>query len=426
MNNNTFLYRVGLNPKNFIDQDIEPIKTDDGLLYLIEERKDIRICPYCNNINKNEIKKYYNKIINVSTNTNMKETIQIKRVQFICKNCKKTFTNELEGIENHNTISEFIKNQIIHDFRQKLTFKQIAEKYHISIGMTIKLFDEQVTITPTGHLPKVLCIDEYHFETSKDSKYICVLIDYETRTVFDIIQSRQKAYLEEYFNKFNSKELERIKYFCSDLYDEYAHIKRKYFPKAIHIADKFHVIKQMTTIVNMLRTRVMNKIVEYKSKEYNFMKKNWKLFLKRKEDIPNKTYYHQTTGIETSYEDLVFNCIKLNEHFSKSYNVLQDLYKYSNKTTYTEATEFIRFIYERLRLSTLDELVKVGNTFYKWRHEIANSFARNATGYNISNGIAENMNNHIATIIKIAYGYSNYERFRKRVLLICKYNKNWI
>ena len=170
----------------------------------------------------------------------------------------------------------------------------------------------------------------------------------------------------------------------------------------------------------------MNKIVEYKSKEYNFMKKNQKLFLKRKEDIPNKTYYHQATGIETSYEDLVFNCIKLNEHFSKDYNVLQDLYKYSNKTTYTEATEFIRFIYERLKLSTLDELVKVGNTFYKWRHEIANSFARNATGYNISNGITENMNNHIATIIKIAYGYSNYERFRKRVLLICKYNKNWI
>ena len=133
--------------------------------------------------------------------------------------------------------------------------------------MTIKLFDEQVTITPTGHLPKVLCIDEYHFETSKDSKYICVLIDYETRTVFDIIKSRQKAYLEEYFNRFNSKELERVKYFCSDLYDEYASIKRKYFPKAIHIADKFHVIKQMTTIVNMLRTRVMNKVVEYKSKE---------------------------------------------------------------------------------------------------------------------------------------------------------------
>ena len=74
----------------------------------------------------------------------------------------------------------------------------------------------------------------------------------QVKILNNIIKSRQKAYLEEYFNKFNSKELEKVKYFCSDLYDKYAHIKRKYFPKAIHIADKFHVIKQMTTIVNML------------------------------------------------------------------------------------------------------------------------------------------------------------------------------
>ena len=51
-----------------------------------------------------------------------------------------------------------------------LSFKQIADKYHISITKVINLFDEQVTVMPTGHLPKVLCIDEYHFETSKDSK----------------------------------------------------------------------------------------------------------------------------------------------------------------------------------------------------------------------------------------------------------------
>ena len=117
MNNNTFLYRVGLNPENFINNDIGPITIDGGLLYLVEERKDLRICPYYNNSFKNEIKKYYYIYINVSDNSNMKEIIQIKRIQFICKNCNKTFTNELKGIERNNTISEFIKNQIIHDFR---------------------------------------------------------------------------------------------------------------------------------------------------------------------------------------------------------------------------------------------------------------------------------------------------------------------
>ena len=85
MSNNTFLYRVGLNPENFINQDIDPITIDGGLLYLVEERKDIRICPYCNNQNKNEIKKYYYTNINFSSNTNIKKFLQIKRVQFICK-----------------------------------------------------------------------------------------------------------------------------------------------------------------------------------------------------------------------------------------------------------------------------------------------------------------------------------------------------
>ena len=43
MNNNTFLYRVGLNPENFINNDIGAITIDGGLLYLVKERKDIRI-----------------------------------------------------------------------------------------------------------------------------------------------------------------------------------------------------------------------------------------------------------------------------------------------------------------------------------------------------------------------------------------------
>ena len=116
----------------------------------------------------------------------------------------------------------------------------------------------------------------------------------------------------------------------------------------------------------------------------------------------------------------------LNEHLLKAYNVLQDLYKYSRKQYFDDALVFIEFIYNRLQSSTLDELIKVGNTYKKWRFEIANAFSKNSSGYNISNGIAENMNNHIATIIKCSYGFCNFERFKKRVLLIFKYNKNWL
>ena len=47
----------------------------------------------------------------------------------VCCTDKSVYENgKLVSIEDHNIISNFIKNQIIHDFRQKLSFKQIAEK----------------------------------------------------------------------------------------------------------------------------------------------------------------------------------------------------------------------------------------------------------------------------------------------------------
>ena len=41
-----------------------------------------------------------------------------------------------------------------------------------------------------------------------------------------------------------------------------------------------------------------------------------------------------------------------------------------------------------------------------------------------TNGIAENINNHLKTIIKLSYGYHNFERFRKRAMMIVTYRKD--
>ncbi|NCA95451.1 MAG: hypothetical protein EOM74_00560 [Methanomicrobia archaeon] len=69
------------------------------------------------------------------------------------------------------------------------------------------------------------------------------------------------------------------------MYDGYANIYRSYFPKALHVVDLFHVITQLTTAVNRLRTQTMNAKARKGSVKYNFMKGHWKYFLYRK----NKT-----------------------------------------------------------------------------------------------------------------------------------------
>ena len=40
-----------------------------------------------------------------------------------------------------------------------------------------------------------------------------------------------------------------------------------------------------------------------------------------------------------------------------------------------------------------------------------------------TNGVAEGNNNVVTSLVKIAYGYGKFERFRKRILLIKTYKK---
>ena len=54
---------------------------------------------------------------------------------------------------------------------------------------------------------------------------------------------------------------------------------------------------------------------------------------------------------------------------------------------------------------------------------ITNAFTKKSKQKRLTNGIAESINNHIKTTIKYSYGFENFERFRKRALLIFSKNR---
>ncbi len=57
------------------------------------------------------------------------------------------------------------------------------------------------------------------------------------------------------------------------------------------------------------------------------------------------------------------------------------------------------------------------NTLINWKNEIVNSFlVVNTNGKTISNAIIENRNKSIKTIKRNGNGYTNWDRFRNRVL----------
>ena len=427
MDFNTLLLRLGISPDNFVNKDNEPIPTNNGYIYDVEQSKEERKCPYCHS-NHTKITGYYYTETNCSESQNIQDILRIKRVRFLCKECRKTYTPPIKGIERYSTISKQVEQFIINDFTRSLTFSEIADKYGLTKQRVIQIFDDKIKFVPRRKMPKVLCIDEIRFSEELDQNYCCVLYDFERKEIVDIIRNRKMPYLREYFSSVPIKERENTKVFISDMYDGYSTVCRNYFPKAIHIVDKFHVVTQLTRAVNNLRVITMNSIKDNKDDEpyYNFMKSNWKLFLCRDEDIPDKRYAYMQTGEVFHFDQLVYHSIRLNEKFWTGYLTLQDLFHHSYYSSYEETLKSVEFMSQRLNNTSSELLKKVGETFHKWRYEIANAFTKDAKQNKYSNAIAECINNQLKTIIKSAYGYHNFERFRKRAMLIITYTKRGI
>ena len=422
MDFNTLLNRFGISSENFINQENEPIPFKEGFIYEVEQRHDNHVCPNCGSTHS-RITGYFYTETKCTQNENIKDILRIKKVRFRCMDCGRTYSNKIQGITSRSSISNQVSQFIMNDFARPLTFADIAKKYGLSRQRVLQLFDDKVKVVFRREMPEVLCIDEIHFTEEYDQKYCCVLYDYERKEIVDIIMNRQMPYLREYFSQIPLNERQKTKVFISDMYDGYATVCANYFPNAVHVVDMFHIVTQLVRAVNQLRVNTMNGFTEKGSPCYNFMKSNWKYFLCRSEKIPNKRYTYLKTGEVFTYDDLVFESIKLNEKLWTGYNALQDLFHFPRASTFSEAENFIKFLSNKLINSGSELLKKVGETFHRWRIEIANAFTAQFKGLYYTNAIAECINNQLKTIIKSAYGYHNFQRFRKRAMLIITYSK---
>lgn len=417
MDFNIFLARFGLSPDNFVNKYSEPIQYENGFIYELEEKNNHPKCVLC----EGKTKVYKRPMIEVKNQFNAytNDIIRIKRVRHKCMICGKTFYEPLKGITPHSKITQQTLMMILNDFKRMKSFSEIAKDFGLTPMRIIEIFDQYIPFQKRNKLSEILCIDEIYFSYKPTrTKYPCVLYDYKNKTIIDMVVTRQKSVLEEYFNQIPTKELQNVRFFVSDMYAEYRSLKEKFLPKAIHIVDIFHVIRTLTTAINTLRVRVMNKVALDGTPEKNFMKAHYSQFLCRREKIKDKYYLFKKTGEIYHYDELVSKCVKLHPALLNGYDALQDLYHYSNFFTFTEAYNFFTFISNRLLMSENELLISVGNTYKKWIVEISNAFSKSYKGSRITNSVAENTNNKIKTLVKIGYGYRNFPRFRNRIMYI--------
>jgi len=250
-------------------------------------------------------------------------------------------------------------------------------------------------------------------------KYAFCIADPINKKIIDIIPNRRTNWLRHYFNKVSNKERKRVKTIIIDLWAPYRNIIKDYFPNATIIADRFHYVRHLYWAFNDVRVRVM-KSFHTSNNNYKFLKAYWKVLFKSPLKLSSsyrKIPYSNIDLNEYGIQDLACSIdSELEEAISlKDYFQVGIEKKYDS---YDEALKFINSWIMKLRDSNLKEFNKLATTFINWKDEIINSIIHyDSNNKRYSNGFIEGVNNFIKVIRRLAFGFRDFDRFRKKVMV---------
>lgn len=89
-----------------------------------------------------------------------------------------------------------------------------------------------------------------------------------------------------YFAYFTHKARSNVKLIIIDMYSPYITLIQKMFPNAQIIIDKFHLVNLISTSLNKTRINIMKN----DKKNYNKLKRYWKLLLKSQDELSNSKW----------------------------------------------------------------------------------------------------------------------------------------
>lgn len=186
---------------------------------------------------------------------------------------------------------------------------------------------------------------------------------------------------------------------CMDLASVYRSLVRQHSPKAIIVADRFHVIR----LINHHFLACWKEIdpIGARNRGLLSLMRRHRHNLKPVQFAKLQEYFLRFPVLELIYrfkQRLCYLLLKRNQTRQQCQKLLPRL---------------LRSIQE-LRESQLPSLVALGDTLHSWRAEIAAMwrFTRN-------NGITEGFHNKTELISRQAYGFRNFENYRMRVKVCC-------
>ena len=375
--------------------------TENELLIQLENQESLSTCPQCHKVTDKVHQSHRYRVRDIPVSS-FDVFLLVNRRQFRCNNCDKVFSEELNFVKKRRTYTIRLADKVV---------KEVLETDLVNAGKRNRMSPAEIeTILKELELDlleekpkelKRLGIDEItHLKGGKN--YAAVLIDLDKRKPIALLEKRNKEVIAECLQEWGWDILKQIEEVSIDLWKPYKTVVEELIPNAQIVADRFHVMKQINEELDARRKKEKRQAEKLKNKKEREQKlqgiTNSKYPLLKKKEKLNEAEKEKLKQVEEVSPDLI-EMYREKEKF-------RDIFE--SQITGDEALWKIVEWTE----SSYKYFPKSCQTIKRWIDEILAYFDNRTT-----QGAVEGINQKIKLIKRRAYGLTNFNNFRRRVLL---------
>ena len=234
-------------------------------------------------------------------------------------------------------------------------------------------------------------MDEVQY--SKGHKYLTLVyqIDAGCIRLLRIGKERTVETFEKFFQMIGPELSAKIEFVCSDMWKPYLKVIREKCGQALHIPDRFPIVKKLQQAVDDVRAAEAKRMAS-DGYEPILKKTRWRL-LKRPENLTPKQ--------KVKLRDL----LRYNLQSVRSYLLKEDSDQFWNYVSPAWAGKFLDEWCHQTMRSRIEPLKKVVNMLRAHRPLILNYFKAKKQ---FSSGVVEGLNNKVKVTMRKSYGFRTF------------------
>jgi transposase len=243
-----------------------------------------------------------------------------------------------------------------------------------------------------------IAIDE--ISIGHGQRYLTVVLDLESGAVVFIGEGKGADSLDKLWPRLRRSGA-KVQAVATDMSPAYAVAVRENLPGAVHVLDRFHVVKLFNDQLADLRREVQRSVEKVEHKE--LLKGTLWLLLKNPENLDDKR----------DERNRLAEALRINQPLATAYYMKEDLRQFWAQPGKRSAERFLNDWIARAQASGVAMLQKFAKTLQLHRTGLLAWY-----DFPISTGPLEGTNNKIKTLQRQAYGYRDQEFFRLKISAI--------